>query len=137
MKAVTIGVLLMFVSISLSFAQTATSVQLPTTSPKASAAAAASMNFVTPTTGMSTIPYWKRGTTQTITWTGGPSTVMLSLVDFCSWTVYTTLVPTMPNSHSYSWNIPNTLPCGIYCCYIQNVGSPTTWTYSNNFAISR
>jgi hypothetical protein len=111
--------------------------QAPLPAPKSAGAAC---SFTTPPNGMPTMPYWKRGSAVTIKWTitGFTGPVKLSLVDYCSWTVQSIIVASTPNTGVYTWNIPNTIPCGIYEVYVQNAtGSPVNWCYSANFAITK
>jgi hypothetical protein len=88
---------------------------------------------------MQMIPVWKQGTAHTLNWSGGPTgNVKLYLINWCSWTTQMVITTSTPNTGSYNWTIPATLPCGIYECYIQNAsGPPTAWQYSQNFAITR
>lgn len=76
------------------------------------------------------------GSSQTITWTGGnPSwNVLISLVDVPSWTVYSTITASTPNTGSFPWIIPPTLPPSTYLIYIQEV-TLTTWTYGGSFTV--
>ncbi|MBS1538318.1 MAG: hypothetical protein JST20_11285 [Bacteroidetes bacterium] len=95
--------------------------------------------WTTPTAGMPMIPVWKQGQTVNLTWTGGPTgPVKLYLINWCTWTAQLVIAGSTPNTHSYSWTVPATLPCGVYECYIQNAtGTPVAWTYSLNFAVTR
>lgn len=99
----------------------------------------ASCSFITPDAGMPTMPYWKRGTTVTIKWniTGFTGPVRLQLIDYCSWTTYSSIVASTPNTGTYSWNIPVTVACGIYEVYVQNVGTAVGCCYSANIAITK
>ena len=77
----------------------------------------------------------------TINWTGtsSPTTVNLVLVDFTNWTVYQSVASGIPNSGSYSWTLPLSLPCNPerkWCFYITDPASaPQCWNYSQEFTI--
>ncbi len=77
------------------------------------------------------------GSTQTITWSGGnPSwNVEIELGDYAHWVVYDVITPSTPNSGSFVWNIPVSVPTGVYFIYIQEVHG-ITWTYGGIFTIN-
>jgi hypothetical protein len=114
----------------------------PTAAPKGAVkklAAAANYSWITPVGGLPTIPVLTRGQTYILKWAGGPiGPVKLYLINWCTWSTQLVIVASTPNTHSYTWTVPGTVPCGVYECYIQNaIGAPTNWTYSANFAITK
>jgi hypothetical protein len=97
-----------------------------------------SYTWITPIAGLPTIPVLTRGVTYTLKWSGGPpGPVKISVFNWCTLTTQLWIVGSAPNTHSYSWTVPLTLPCGIFYCNIQNAsGPPAAWSHSSNFAVT-
>jgi len=96
-------------------------------------AATSQFSITSPTTGNT----WYTGTSQTITWSGGDPgwNVSIMLIDFNSWTTYSTLNSNTLNDGSDVWNIPSTIPTGQYQIYVQEVNQ-LDWKYSGTFTIA-
>jgi len=79
---------------------------------------------------------WTAGSTETIQWTGGnPSDhVNLQLGDVGAGQVVASIASNIPNSGTYNWTVPSTLPAGVYVVYIENV-QRSMWAYGENFNI--
>lgn len=82
-------------------------------------------------------PSWCRGTSHTITWSGGNPgwSVLISLIDVNAWTVHSSINANTSNDGNEVWNIPSTIPPGTYQIYVQEVNG-LTWSYSASFVIS-
>jgi len=76
------------------------------------------------------------GSSTTIVWTGGLPTwnVEIALIDVTHWITYSIIVPSTPNTGSYPWTVPPTLPPSTYAIYIQEV-SAITWIYGGGFVV--
>lgn len=95
-------------------------------------AAASQLNIISP--GSSDILC--TNSSQTITWTGGNTgwNVLISLIDVNAWTVYLVINASTPNDGDYLWNIPSSIPSGLYQINIQEVNQ-LDWKYSATFTI--
>ncbi len=96
-------------------------------------AASSQFNIISPSSG----DIWYTGSSQTIMWSGGDGgwNVLISLIDWNAWTVYTVLNSNTLNDGSEGWNIPLTIPTGPYQIYIQEVNQ-LDWKYSGTFTIA-
>lgn len=94
--------------------------------------------YSTPFAFTSTFSCLPPGDVVTITWTGGCPDwmVKLHLVNVTLNAVNAVVVPSTPNTGSYTWTVPANITPDVYRFYIEEISGPVIWHHGQNFFIA-